>query len=151
LFSAINDADYVVSNKVPKKEKDREKDTMPTGAKRGRPPNPMNTPPPQVPFKKGPGRPPGSTNQPKGDKASTSKAAGPASASKSLSKSLGTKAFALKTPGKKPKEKDDKVSMVIKKEDEDLRGLEELYYGISDGTDEYYEMFPYSTPRTKAS
>lgn len=38
--------------------------------------------------------------------------------------------------------------MVIKKEEDDLRGLEELYYGISDGTDEYHEIFPYSTPRT---
>ncbi|XP_016953460.1 uncharacterized protein LOC108026807 [Drosophila biarmipes] len=143
LKKPINDADYVVSNKIPKKEKDRERDLMPTGVKRGRPPNSMNTPPPQVPIKKGPGRPPGSTNQPKGDKASTSKAAGPASASKALYKSLGPKSLA-----KKPKEKDDKVSLVIKKEDEDLRGLEELYYGISDGTDEYYEIFPYSTPRT---
>lgn len=37
--------------------------------------------------------------------------------------------------------------MVIKKEEDELKGLEELYYGISDGTEEFYEHFPYSSPR----
>lgn len=134
LKKPINDADYVVSNKIPKKEKDR--DIASSGVKRGRPPNALGTPPPQLPIKKGPGRPPGSTNQTKGDRATTS-------SSKSLSKSLIAKGL-----GKKPKEKDEKIPMIIKKEEDDLRGLEELYYGISDGTDEYHEIFPYSTPRT---
>lgn len=55
-----------------------------------------------------------------------------------------------KTPIKKPKEakeEKEKVVVVIKKEEDELKGLEELYYGISDGTEEFYEHFPYSSPR----
>ncbi|XP_037949538.1 uncharacterized protein LOC119680674 [Teleopsis dalmanni] len=33
----------------------------------------------------------------------------------------------------------------IKKEDDDLRGLEEMYYGVRDGNDENFESFPYTT------
>lgn len=39
------------------------------------------------------------------------------------------------------------MAVVIKKEEDELKGLEELYYGISDGTEEFYEHFPYSSPR----
>ncbi|KAH8309158.1 uncharacterized protein row [Drosophila kikkawai] len=141
LKKPINDADYNISSKVPKKEKDREKDILPSGVKRGRPPGSLNSTPTGVPpVKKGPGRPPGSTNQPKADKATTSKPYGPASSKAALA--------AAKITPKKFKEKDEKVPVVIKKEEDELKGLEELYYGISDGTDEYYEMFPYNTPRT---
>lgn len=135
LLAAINDADYIVSAKIPKKEKDkdRDRDLLPSGSKR----RGLSTPPPQPEKRKGPGRPPGSTNQPKGDKALLPKIPGPASVTKVPGKM-----------GRPPKEKEEKGPVAIKKEDEELKGLEELYYGISDGSEEYYEAFPYTSPRT---
>ncbi|KAH8275616.1 hypothetical protein KR026_011754 [Drosophila bipectinata] len=138
LKKPINDADYIVSAKIPKKEKDKERerdrDLLPSGSKR----RGLSTPPPMPEKRKGPGRPPGSTNQPKGDKALPPKVSGPASVQKIPGKM-----------GRPPKEKgEEKGPVGIKKEEEELKGLEELYYGISDGSEEFYEAFPYTSPRT---
>lgn len=47
-------------------------------------------------------------------------------------------------PAKKEKEKEKE------KDDEELKGLEEMYYGIMDGTDEYYEPFPYKKEKKES-
>ncbi|XP_034651075.1 uncharacterized protein LOC117890383 [Drosophila subobscura] len=128
LKKPINDADYN-SSKTPKKEKkekDIEREILPAGTKR----RAVNTPPPPQPATKGPGRPPGKS-----------------SAKHTPSKPVAPSATVTKSSAKKPKEKEEKIPVVVKKEEDDLKGLEELYYGISDGLDEYFEQFPYNSPR----
>ncbi|XP_002049694.3 uncharacterized protein row [Drosophila virilis] len=136
LKKPINDSDYVhaskeFSGKVKKeKEREKEKDVLPAGTKRR---GTVSTPPP-VAVPKGVGRPPGSKLTVKSGPSKTSTSVTPMT----------------KTPIKKPKEakeEKEKVAVVIKKEEDELKGLEELYYGISDGTEEFYEHFPYSSPR----
>lgn len=135
-FVAISDSDYVnaskdYSSKVKKeKEREKEKDVLPAGSKRR---GTVSTPPPVA----------------------VSKPASKAASSKLSLKTGPTKTNTpvvtpAKVPIKKPKEAKDekeKVPVVIKKEEDELKGLEELYYGISDGTEEFYEHFPYSSPR----
>lgn len=114
-----------------KKEKERDKDILPAGSKRR---GPISSSTPAVASK------------------STSKVT---SSSKQVTKAATSKTITpvvtpIKPPIKKSKEtKEDKekVVVVIKKEEDELKGLEELYYGISDGTEEFYEHFPYSSPR----
>ncbi|KAM8713454.1 hypothetical protein ACLKA7_013723 [Drosophila subpalustris] len=133
LKKPINDSDYLSSTKEHskvKKEKEREKDILPAGSKRR---GTISTPPPSA--------------GPKSAKASTSKLI-----AKSVSSKTTTAAVPMpKTQIKKNKEKEtkeEKIPVVIKKEEDELKGLEELYYGISDGTEEFYEHFPYSSPRS---
>lgn len=129
-FSAINDSDYLSATKEyskVKKEKEREKDILPTGSKRR---GTTSTPPPSA--------------GPKSAKASSIKLISKTASSKTTTPVLPM----TKTQIKKTKEtKEEKIPVVIKKEEDELKGLEELYYGISDGTEEFYEHFPYSSPR----
>ncbi|XP_002062920.3 uncharacterized protein LOC6639825 [Drosophila willistoni] len=153
LKKPINDADYTnpgkeTVTKVPKKEKDREreKDILPAGTKR----RGVNTPPPAAPaapVHKGPGRPPGSVNKNSNKAQNQSKAYPSTAAAAATAAATATASAAVRGPVKKIKEKEEKVPVVIKKEEDELRGLEELYYGISDGTEENYEHFPYTSPR----
>ncbi|XP_017838705.1 uncharacterized protein LOC108596968 [Drosophila busckii] len=130
LKKPINDADYLSAKKI-KKEQEREKDILPSGSKRR---SGVSTPPPTVSSK-------------------ISKTAAPSS-SKNVPKASSSKIAPPPPPPpkavpKKPKEaKEEKLPVVIKKEEDELKGLEELYYGISDGTEEFFEHFPYCSPRS---
>ncbi|XP_062136232.1 uncharacterized protein LOC133845704 [Drosophila sulfurigaster albostrigata] len=135
LKKPISDSDYLSSSKEysskVKKEKEREKDILPAGSKRR---GTVSTPPPAT--------------------APKSAVKSSASTSKTITKPTPSKAVApvappVKMPIKKSKEtKEEKAPVVIKKEEDELKGLEELYYGISDGTEEFFEHFPYSSPRS---
>ncbi|XP_030373197.1 uncharacterized protein LOC115623125 [Scaptodrosophila lebanonensis] len=139
LKKPISDADYMSSGKETtskpvKKEKEREKEqiVLPAGSKR----RGANIPPPAPPSSKSV------------VKASTTKGNTKGTAAKATVAAASAARVLL---SKKAKEVESKPQVVIKKEEDELKGLEELYYGVSDGMDEFFELFPYSTPRSTQS
>lgn len=97
-------------------------------------------PPPAVTGKRGRGETAPAKEEKKPEKKSTSSKAPPAKASSSTSSSSSKK----DGPSTSKKAASETKTIFKKDKDEDeLKGLEELYYAVKDGLDDNYESFPY--------